>query len=258
MYLENWEEGRKLARKAGVKIEDREVFLNFAYAQDKIGEEKAIALHKAFGIEYFARYSQEELDDAYAQIRKMLTGEDTRPVLFRVYNKYDWNKAFYSSDMSKVVEKGYYQVIPIEVETEGEFFEMARRIGRYSKVSAALFGGHGEAGNLRLGPGESEEYFLDLTDKKEFELLEQILGENPLIILEACSTGKELGPKVSKELGATVFAPKAPSSLLGFGFAANGRIKSVRYSKGVGAKFVSGREVPMDSGFRKNPFPTDK
>ncbi|MBN2122507.1 hypothetical protein JW721_05655 [Candidatus Micrarchaeota archaeon] len=257
-YREKWEDGRKLAREAGVKIEDREVFLNFAYAQDKIGKEKAIALHREFGIEYFARYTQKELDDAYEQIGRMSKKTDKRPVLFRVYNKYDYNKAFYSSDMSRVVEKGYYQIIPIEVETEEEFFRMARKFGKYSKISAVLFGGHGQEGNIRLGPGESEEYYLDLNDKREFELLGKILGENPLIILEACSTGQKLGPKMSWAFGATLFAPKAPSSLMGFEFGDKGEILSVKYSKGVGAKFVLGEEVPEDSGFRENPFANEE
>ncbi|MBN2121919.1 hypothetical protein JW721_02590 [Candidatus Micrarchaeota archaeon] len=242
-YRHHWKAGRELAREAGVGIEDREVFINFAYAQDKIGREKTIAIHREFGIEYFARYSKEELESLYGQIGE--NGDD-RPLLLVAYNKFDDIQAFYGGAKAREGLAGngsYYNTIFIEAETEEQFYRKAKELGeRYFGISALILGGHGTARDIRMGPGESEDNFIDLSDEKEMRALNGLFVGEPLIILESCLTAKGIGPKISQLWGAELFAPSSHTYLEKLERDEQGKILNVVYKSG-GTRFLRGEPL---------------
>jgi hypothetical protein len=234
-YKDKWEEGRQLARAAGVAIDDREVFINFAYAKDKIGAEKTKALYKEYGIEYFARYSKKELENLYGHIGE---NADHRPLLLVAHNKYDFNGAFYHPSRKDRIRKpliygGHYNVIFFEAGSEYEFYELAKKFaGKYFGISAFMIGGHGNEGKIRLGPEIGEEAFLDLNDKSEMKLLENLFAEDALVILDSCSTGaneEAIGALISLLWGASLIAPKLPANIKIFLRSQDGAIEDARY-----------------------------
>ncbi|MBN2121922.1 hypothetical protein JW721_02605 [Candidatus Micrarchaeota archaeon] len=234
VYRGQWREGRKLALEAGVTIEDKEVFLNFAYAKETIGAQKAKAIHREYGIEYFARYSEEELENLYDHIGERT---DERPLLLIAQNKNDFNGTFYHSLSRKVrkpmLEDGHYNVIFFEAESEYEFYELAKKFSqKYFGISALWIGGHGEEGSVRFGPGWQEENFLDLRDEAEMAGLHGLFAKEALVILDSCSTGaneEAVGALISRLWGAELFAPKLPTNMKEVIRDGDGRITDVQY-----------------------------
>jgi hypothetical protein len=245
-HRNKWEAGRKLAREAGVKIEDREVFINFAYAKATIGSEAAIAIHKEYGIEYFARYSKEELESLYNHISEWV---DERPLLLMAYNKCDGLNVFYDAEefgvRDELVEKGHYNIIFVEAEDEREFYEKAEKFGeKYNGISSLLVAGHGTEGTIRLGPGETEERFLDLSDEEEIARLSPLFAEKPQVILASCATGKgknSIGAQISRSWGAELHASEVPTVINSFKLDKQGKIIKPVYRRG-GKVFVNGVE----------------
>ncbi|MBN2121918.1 hypothetical protein JW721_02585 [Candidatus Micrarchaeota archaeon] len=242
-YKGKWKAGRKLAREAGVTIEDREVFINFAYAQGTIGAQKTRELYNEFGIEYFARYSKKELESLYGHIGDKADG---RPLLLVMQGKYDDIGVLYDAQMfgvrRELVEKGYYNIIFVEAENEREFYEKAEKFGeKYFGISALMIGAHGTADSIRLGPGSSEESLLDLTDEAEMRALRPLFSEDLTIVLNSCSTGKgkeSIGPRISRTWGATLFAPELRTRITSFELTGEGELIRPIYRKG-GKVFVN-------------------
>ncbi|MBN2121921.1 hypothetical protein JW721_02600 [Candidatus Micrarchaeota archaeon] len=248
-YRDKWEEGRDLAFSAGITFEDREVFINFAYAKETIGAQKTRAIYREYGIEYFARYSKKELESLYEHIGEK---EDNRPLLLIANNKSDRNGGFYGDMVTRSPLTGggkhnKYNVIIFEAETEGEFYEKARKFGeKYFGISVLIIGGHGRADSIALGPGDSEENKLDLSDIEELKKLHGLFAENPRVILDSCSTGaneKAIGAAISSAWGAYLFAPAVPTYVEEFVLNNDGSISGVLYAEG-GRKFLRGKEMP--------------
>lgn len=233
-YRERWMEGWKLAREAGVGIEDREVFMNFAYGADLIGKGKVIALYREFGIEYFARYSKKELEGTYSLVGN--SGRTGKPVLVIGNNKLDWNGAFYGDAKRRegFIKKGYYDAFIFEAETEREFYAMLFKIRKMGgRISTGILGGHGEEGQITLGPG-GEEATLDLTDYRELERLKEVFVENPVIVLNSCSTGKDedaMGALMSRTWNATLSAPRVPAAIWRYIVSKPGEVLGATYDE---------------------------
>lgn len=255
-YKGSWKEGRALARASGVRIEDREVFLNFAYAKNVIGEGKTRAIHEKFGIEYFRRYSEEELENLY---NHTVENADHRPLLLIAYNKYDDNGVFYKGIDARapLIKEGKYNVIIFEAESEYEFYEMAGKFAEeYFGISALSISGHGQAGSIQLGPGGGEENFLDLLDAGALGKLHGLFAEGAIVILDSCLTGadeKAIGALNSRVWGTMLVAPKVPSTLKEFiRDEEDGMITDARY-RDPRSIFVNGKLVEETPGRKKRP-----
>lgn len=245
-YKNKWGEGKKLAREAGISIEDKEVFINFAYAESTIGKKKTLALHREFGIEYFARYTKNELENLYEHAGER---EDARPLLLVAYPKSDGTKVFYGRHelRGQLLEKGHYNVIFFEAETEQEFYAQARKFGeKYFGISALMIGAHGTSDSMELGPREGDERYLDFTDEKEMGQLRGLFAENPLVILDSCSTGangKGIAAIISRLWGADLFAARQVTALKEIVLDGEGRIQGAVFFEG-NIRFKNGQEIP--------------
>ncbi|MBN2121982.1 hypothetical protein JW721_02910 [Candidatus Micrarchaeota archaeon] len=243
-YKGKWGDGRELAREAGLFLDDREAFINFAYAKDQIGKEKTIALHKEFGIEYFARYSKEELEELYKHTKNI---EDNRPLLIIAHNKYDYSGSFYDDYeyRSSLLTDGYYNVIFIEAETEDEFYKRVKSAGeRYFGISVLQISAHGDPRRMEMGAADTEKSFIDLTDLGKLRRLRRMFAEDAIVILSSCSTGQDewaLGARISSAWKAELIAPSVPTSTKGY-ITENKRIVGVEYGRG-GKRFINGREA---------------
>jgi hypothetical protein len=239
-----WREGRELAREAGLLIEDREVFINFAYAKEVIGREKAIALHREFGIEYFARYTKGELEELYKHVSDL---EDNRPLFVFAHSKSDYSGAFYDDFKLRrgIAKDAYYNMIFVEVETEGEFYSLAKKAGdKYFGISILQLAAHGNADKIRMGSGKSEEYLIDLTDRKRLKELHGSFVGNPLVILVVCSAGKSeqaMGAAISGIWGAELSTSEGISFPTAYEKDGK-RVTGLSYAEG-GTKFISGRKL---------------
>lgn len=216
-YRNKWGEGRRIARSAGITFEDREVFINFAYAAGTIGQEKAIAIYNEYGIEYFARYGKETLEGLYEHIGEEA---DSRPVFLVISSKYDYTGSLYFGSRERhtnLWKDGYYNVVFAEAEKEREVYGKIGKFGdKYFGISRFQVSAHGTARSIILGPGTSEENLLDLSDYEELSALANMFAEEPLIILDSCSSGEDralIASAISEALGAELVAPQGPTSI---------------------------------------------
>ncbi|MBN2121920.1 hypothetical protein JW721_02595 [Candidatus Micrarchaeota archaeon] len=250
LHRSEWEAGRALAKASGVRVEDREVFINFAYAEENIGAEKTKAIYREYGIEYFARYSKEELEDLYEHIGET---EDNRPLLLIAYNKSDDTNVFYLPEIvgeREILErKGHYNIVFVEAENKAELFEKAKKFSeKYFGISDIMIGGHGTAKSIRLGPGLNgtpEGNFLNLLDMKDLEALKGLFADDARVFLASCSTGKDekaIGARISDAWDAELVAPKQPADILGFDLDEKGRITGPIYNVDEGL-FIDGVEL---------------
>jgi hypothetical protein len=175
-YRNGWKGGREVAKEAGVKGEDREVFMNFAYALDKVGRKKAVALHREFGIEYFARYSKAELEGMYKEAGR--EEASLEKVVLIAYAKYDEKMEMYAEKAwRKGLSESGAKVIFFEVGNEDEFYEITKRMSeKYLVIEEMMVAGEKIGSATRLGPGEGEEHFLDASDVKEQRLMKRIVA----------------------------------------------------------------------------------
>jgi hypothetical protein len=239
-----WREGRRLSREAGLIIEDREVFFNFAYAQRTIGREKTLVLNEEFGIEYFARYTEAELDTLYEKTANQI---DAGPLFIIAHNKYDYSASYYEDYQRRrsLTEDGYYNVIFIEAESEDEFYLRTEKIAReHFGMSRLQIAGHGNSGKIRMGSGSGEENFIDLSDMEQLKRLRGLFAEDALVILSACSTGEDanaIGARLSAAWNVELVAQE--SSTYFKGYVKDGKkVVGAEYGKAA-KKFRNGREI---------------
>lgn len=246
-HKHNWKDGYKVAASLGAHADDREICINFAYAISTIGEENTRALYQKFGMEYFARYSEEVL-------RKLAQGNfgPERPFLFIVNNKEDHNHAFYQDIEETDFLAKHYNIVIAEVETEGEFYERLTQMAEtYGKIETLQIGGHGSKGSIRLGVGPEERYSLTFEDIKELKEHRNLFSEKPTIVLASCSTGKNegaIGAKISEAWNAELFAPKKSTYIIGYEIdEKTGKISEVFYGE-RSAVFDNGKEKQEETG----------
>jgi hypothetical protein len=114
------------------------------------------------------------------------------------------------------MEKGHYDAFIFEAENEREFYSLLLRIKKkWGGISAGIIQGHGEEGKITLGAG-GEGATLDLSDYKELEKLKEVFVGRPLILLNACSTGKDndtIGALMSRAWNARLSAPRIPVTI---------------------------------------------
>jgi hypothetical protein len=247
---ELYERGRRLAESV---ITDRpitpDVALNFAYGIERIGEARVRALHRAYGLRYFARYSDGMLERLYANRER--AADPSRPTVFVAFPFHDDNGAFYREGTQLDDLLDTHNVVIFESGSEEGFYAAARDFGRrYGRTRDIIIGGHGSPASIRLG-SEMEPGMLDMTDTEELAQLRSLLGRDPRIILVSCSTGQSetaIGGVISRILGGTLIAPRTPSSTSGYDVDSHGRI-TVEYREERGFFFEgldvsTGRRAP--------------
>jgi hypothetical protein len=223
----------------GLDVTDRELLFNFVYAIATIGSEMAAQIHSRLGIVHFARYTQHTLEEIYHNITNPT--RDQRPVAFLYMNRQaDWNNAFYNDSTQVDSLTRGYRLIIVEDSTDHRFYQSAIQTAtRLGPIRAVGIGGHGKPDEIRVGPGRSEESFIDLTDTTEMNLLldRNILTRDAIIFMIACSTGNtEHGSPIAQETsralgGRRVFAPSIPTNIREFEFDGTGMITNVHYNE---------------------------
>lgn len=250
-YIESYPRAKQLTSSLGIPDYDTEVQINFAYAIYILGEQKIIALHEKFGIEYFGRYTEKQLRDL---AKKITSGPvPDKPVLLAIYTKYDPNGVFYSNQLEQLM--AHYNVIMTEARTESQFYARIYETARtYGNIETLVVGGHGTPAAIQLGaprfksgvPTESRNMLmLDLADADSLRDVKNYFVAAPTIILDSCSTGANkgaIGALFSRVLGARLFAPVAPARLVRYKFDRNGKISEVTYSAST-AVFERGQNM---------------
>jgi hypothetical protein len=236
---ESFEAGRRLAERVIGGFAPPEVCLNFAYAIETIGAERATVLYQRFGIRHFARYSTEVLNRLYERA----SGRSTRPAALVVLPEYDYNGAFYVAGRRLDALLRDFDVIIYERDSEQGFFSAASDFSRsFGRTNTLIIGGHGSPDSVRLGAA-TDEGMLDLTDADQITALRGTLSPNSSIILISCSTGRDensIGALFSRLLGATLYAPTTPSNVANFRIS-GGRVSATfEHRTGV---FSSGRQT---------------
>jgi len=251
------EEGRKTAELAGLSGKEEE--LNFAYACRVLGPEKALEMHKRWGVTYFARYGKGVLEKAYDT---MVSGYKEGNLTVLMYNIDDWSGAFYY-DWKSTEPLQANPIIIREISTDKEFANAIESISEYyGKIGLMIIGGHGTPKTIGLGPSDGDKGKLDMSDKKLLEKLRPSFTEKPQIVLLACSSGgspHSIASVISDALDAELWAPSRISkgieediqmryirSLIGsykskelLKLDSEGRIEKLRLS-GAGVKFIDG------------------
>lgn len=222
-FDQSYEEARSFAESVGANYKNREVVFNFAYALEKIGKSKTRKLFEANGIEYFARYSTEFLEEVYKTSDPGYR-KNSLPLLV-VFNKNDWNGAFYDGRDKLYSLTEYYAVTLIETDVESLFYEKAREIwftrssipGAKKQIGALILGGHGFVRSITLGSDrKGEKAEITYRDMGEFGNMRKYFVSKPIVLLQSCSTGRNkhsIGARVSRALGAILYAPKKPGSI---------------------------------------------
>jgi hypothetical protein len=236
---QSFEAGRQLAQRLIGGFISPEVGLNFAYAIETIGAERAATLYRRFGIRHFARYSPQLLNRLYERAK----GRSTRPAVLAVFPDSDYNGAFYSAGRRLDGLLGDFDVILYERDTESGFFAAAADFRRsFGQTPSIIIGGHGSPESIRLG-NETDEGMLDLTDRDKMGSLRDVLLPNSSMVLVSCSTGRDensIGAMLSRLLGTTLYAPTTPSNVSEFR-ASDGRVRAT-FVEQTGV-FSSGRQT---------------
>ncbi len=253
-FQKKFERAKLLAQEAGARYKDPEVCVNFAYALESIGKEQVLVLHEKFGIEYFGRYPKEVLEEllrsGHPHNRRFA------PVAFSVYNKDDWNGAFYHDGHIFAKLMKTHTLFAIEVASDkkipekmGETLKWVRSIYGNTvslgmrTISVLVIGGHGNPGGISLGNYSSSRARISSSDMRMFRDLKKHFVKQPTVILVSCSTGKSehsIGARISKVLGARLFAPKKDGNISGIKVGPKGEILNVEYTV-PSNEFESGR-----------------
>ncbi|MBI5227854.1 hypothetical protein HY988_04675 [Candidatus Micrarchaeota archaeon] len=250
---------RAFARQLGVS-QDGEILLNLVWGLTILGEEKIKTLYQAFGITYFLRYTKNTLDETY----KNAISNSDKPVALIVFNKCDFDGAFYREGLTLDGLTKFYRVVIVETDNEKDFYERVEATGKSKKISLLIIGGHGTPQSIRLGGKHIEpdsvnlsdeekldgRYELDLTDEEEIKHrnIRQWMAPNSTIALIACATGlleSSIGAMISSSFGAKIlYAPRFNSSETVFHLSYEGELDTVTYNVPV-STFSEGRLVSL-------------
>ena len=141
-----------------------------------------------------------------------------------------------------------YRVIIVEKEDEDSIYDAIKSQSLTQKIDTMILGGHGTEGSVLFGHKlnnndiGNEKGNIDITDSEELSKLRYCFVEKPIVIFEACSTGKDnksIGAVVSDALKATAFAPREPAFIRRYVTDTKGRVKEVVYTKSSN-RFLSG------------------
>lgn len=234
---------------------DFEILMNFSYALDTIGEEKVKVIHETYGIAYFGRYTEKLLNHLYESAADPGYKKDS-PVLLAVFNKNDWNQAFYWDGHMLNKFMKYYNVMVFETDNEKGFSDAISNTAKeYQLIDTLIVAGHGHKTTVNFGPGGSEDNYIDLKDEEELKKLKSSFTDNPTIIMISCSTGydeKGIAAKLSDIWDGTAWAPDKTTNLKNIAINKTGKIVNVKYREDATNKFVNGDMV------LKNGKPVEK
>lgn len=172
-----------------------------------------------YGILTFARYPKDVL------LKQIEKEEDTEsPYGVVLYPREDWNGAFYGSPekFSELASSGEVAGMNVRIfECEGKIdavkklIALNRKYGSHQKISFALVGGHGNSDAFSFGVWDKNRVFKgDLTGHASEEL-RKFFDEEATLVLNACSTGGDLGigEMMSRLHAIKVIAPDVPTAL---------------------------------------------
>jgi hypothetical protein len=230
----NYARAVRLAKSLGAHYTNPAVCLNFSYALKAIGEEKTRSLYKKAGMEYFARYHKEVLDEAYRNLDPKHNKD--KPVLLVSGSKNEWAGISYLGGQLLGVLTRYYKLMIVEVDSKDAFYDAVKRVGggkvdgKPRKIDTWIVAGHEKNGSILFGP-DTEKGRLGVKDKEGLRALKGFFVDEPLVLLESCSTGASaqgIGAAMSENLAARLFAPAGISVGLPE-FDGAGRILDVNY-----------------------------
>ena len=238
--------GENMAESLG--FYDFEIGMNLGFAINAIGEEKTRKLHEEYGIIYFGRYDKDLLEEIYNTLDPEYKKD--KPVLLAIYGKEDWNGALYQDREKHKELRKVYKMIVYEVDSEYLFKKaIYDTYKKYGDIPVHSLVGHGYVDEIVLGSGDGDEDRLDVEDKDELAYLRYMFSDNPKIILNSCSTGKNvdgIGAVLSDVFDATLWAPVDPSGSERFLFDADGFLEDIEYMDTECRKFVDGKIVKTE------------
>ena len=150
-------------------------------------------LSRDYGIRNFSRYPQRIL-------LEQLEGEnDTEtPYGLALYSQNDWNNALNSTshldleELDEETKKVGLRMRIIEciglVDAAKRLISLDRRYGEYQKIQFAVVAAHGGENGFELG---SQSLEVETLPENALKKIAGFFTENPTVILNACSTGKE-------------------------------------------------------------------
>ncbi|MBU0586489.1 hypothetical protein KJ780_03185 [Candidatus Micrarchaeota archaeon] len=214
----------------GANAEDIKSAFSFAKNHAK----EFFTLWEQCGIRYFSRYSEELLVEAALNVQDPKRKNDA-PAALLMYNQSDYNGAFYQDKgkLDKIMHNGY-RVVLYEIDNEQGFFDKLVEEGSQRPIDVLWIAGHGEQDKIRLGLGEDEKAFLDVTDEDIIQAIIQYVQNDCRVVFNSCSTGKEeegakpsewksiagIFTRTAAENGKTIrpFAPPKPESIFNLEF----------------------------------------
>jgi len=208
----NYEDGKRLAV---LLLKDRNpgtsTIAHFAYGMFYLGEEKVRKMFAMFGVRFFLRYREKAIEEIGKNLDPGYTSK--KPILISVAAKSDWNDAFGVLELNELLR--YYKVLPVETRKKSDVSRYLSGICKtFGKIDTLMIHGHGTPDSINLGDSSDEQSINDY-DEGLFRGLRNCFVQNPTVILESCSTGKDwesVGAMISKVLGARVFAPTRVAS----------------------------------------------
>lgn len=204
--LDRYHEGEELAKKCVGAYNDPVVWLNFSYAITVLGRERTLALHRATGMIYFARYSRKTLEEVSANLDPNY--RPGRPPFLVYVNRAtvkparygtsylhttdsDGNGSFYRIDDTFEPLFTYYRVVVIESDKDVPDLEKVKALAEgFGNIHGITIGAHGNPDGIQMGSTHSEEHHITRADMAKWETLKPYFVDSPLIIFKSCSTAR--------------------------------------------------------------------
>lgn len=161
-----------------------------------------------------------------------------KPIALLLYNKYDSNHAFETTQIKELIKRGYY-IVYCEAGTENQFYKYIQDIGKIKLIDLLVIAGHGSQASVLLGKDIGEDSEWDISDTNDLpkEHLDKYMNKDSMVILESCSTGegKETANNVANLTKkafprSTVFAPTIDTGVWNYYYDKNGKVTGVNYA----------------------------
>jgi len=168
-------------------------------------------LRKEYDIEFIYRYPIEILKDMH-EIKR-----NSKPIAVCMYGKYDPNNSLSREHSFLMLLSKAYNVIVVEADTDTKLgIQLDKIYKKFGKIQLLAIVGHGNTKEIKLSKGKGEEHYLDVTDKKEIEIIDKVLDKNGDIVFSGSTAISEkdktsLGKLLSRTIHCTVHAPDIPS-----------------------------------------------